>query len=261
VCGSCIPRHRGVTGKVRPTAHDASLLEVQRLSKRFGGLRAVDDLSFAVRDREILALLGPNGSGKTTVFNLIAGAFRPDDGDIYFHGRRITAYPASRRAHLGIARTFQLVRTFPQLTVLENVLVAALYGRQGAPWVSARAEAAALLTALGLHQLGAHPAASLTLGERKKLEIARALAARPRLLLLDEPTAGLSAPDVQALLSLFARVRADGLALLIVEHNVRAIRALCDRAIILNSGRKLAEGPPASVLAHPRVVQAYLGAP
>jgi ABC-type branched-subunit amino acid transport system ATPase component len=154
------------------------------------------------------------------------------------------------------------VRSFPQLTVLQNVLVAALYGREGTlSWAAARAETTASLTTLGLDHLAAHPASSLTLGERKKLEIARALAARPRLLLLDEPTAGLSPHDVQALLALFARVRADGLTLLIVEHNVRAIRALSDRVIVLNSGRKLAEGAPASVFAEPQVVQAYLGAP
>lgn len=242
-------------------ASQVPLLEIQGLSKAFGGLRAVDDLSFAVGEGEILGLLGPNGSGKTTVFNLIAGVFPPDRGHVHFAGRRITGFAPSLRATLGVARTFQLVRTLPALSALDNVLVARLYGRERAPSFSgARAEALSLLVTIGLGEKRAYPAARLTLAERKRLEIARALATRPRLLLLDEPAAGLNPVEVDAALALFGRIRGDGITLVIVEHNVRAIRAVCDRVVVLNSGRKIAEGTPAEALDHAAVVQVYLGA-
>ncbi len=241
-------------------ASQAPLLEVRGLSKAFGGLRAVDNLSFTVRGGEILGLLGPNGSGKTTVFNLVAGAFLSDGGEVYFAGRRITRCAASLRATLGIARTFQLVRTLPNLSVLDNVLVARLYGRQQSASLShARAEALTLLALVGISDKAASPAAKLTLAERKRLEIARALATRPRLLLLDEPAAGLNPVEVNAVLALFGQLRAGGITLVIVEHNVRAIRAVCDRVIVLNAGKAIAEGTPEEALAHAAVVQVYLG--
>ncbi len=241
-------------------ASRAPLLELRGLTKAFGGLRAVDDLSLTVHEGEILGLLGPNGSGKTTVFNLIAGALPADGGQIYFAARPITRCSASFRVALGIARTFQLVRTFPALSVLDNVLVARLYGHERAPSVpDARLEAMGFLGLVGLHDKGGAPAARLTLAERKKLEVARALATRPRLLLLDEPAAGLTPAEVAAALSLFARIRAAGTTLIIVEHNIRVARALCDRVVVLSSGRKIAEGPPAVALEHPKVVQVYLG--
>jgi ABC-type branched-subunit amino acid transport system ATPase component len=237
-----------------------SLLEVRGVSKAFGGLRAVDDLSFAIREGEILGLLGPNGSGKTTVFNVIAGTFPPDDGHVYFSGKQITKRDPSFRAAMGIARTFQLVRTLPNLSALDNVLVARLYGHQRSPSLAqGRADALALLALAGLHDKSGYPAAKLTLAERKRLEIARALATRPRLLLLDEPAAGLNPVEVDAVLSLFGQIRASGITLAIVEHNIRAVRALCDRVVILNSGKKIAEGPPAQALEHAEVVQVYLG--
>jgi ABC-type branched-subunit amino acid transport system ATPase component len=238
----------------------APLLEVQDLSKAFGGLCAVDHLSFTVREGEILGLLGPNGSGKTTVFNLIAGTFPPTRGQIYFSGRPITRYSPSARAALGIARTFQLVRTLPNLSVLDNVLVACLYGHKRAPsFPHACSEALAFLELVGLQDKRAEPATRLTLAERKRLEVSRALAAHPRLLLLDEPVAGLTSVEVDAILSLFRRIRAGGITLMIVEHNVRAIRAMCDRVVVLNSGQKIAEGSPQEALQHPGVVQVYLG--
>ncbi|HYM68456.1 MAG TPA: ABC transporter ATP-binding protein [bacterium] len=236
------------------------LLEVEALSKTFGGLRAVDRLTFAVGEGEIVGLLGPNGSGKTTTFNLVAGALRPDGGEIRFAGRRITRSAPSLRAHLGIARTFQLVRMFPNLTVLENVLVGRLYGRDRvASPVQARTEALALLGLVGVEQKHDVLAVNLTLGERKRLEIARALAARPRLLLLDEPAAGLTPREVDAAVALFRRIRAQGTAIALVEHNVRAVRALCDRVVVLHAGKQIAQGTPAEVFAHAAVVQAYLG--
>jgi ABC-type branched-subunit amino acid transport system ATPase component len=242
------------------TASLLPLLEVRGLSKAFGGLRAVDDLSFSVREGEILGLLGPNGSGKTTVFNLIAGAFPPDTGQVYFSGRQITKRSPSTRAALGIARTFQLVRVLPNLSVFENVLVSRLYGREPSPSVSeAGSEALNLLIPFGLRDKSGAPAATLTLAERKRLEIARALAARPRLLLLDEPAGGLNPVEVTGLLSMFNQVRDGGITLVVVEHNVRAVRALCDRVVVLNSGRKIAEGTPAQALEHAEVIQVYLG--
>ena len=241
-------------------ASPVPLLDVRGLTKAFGGLRAVDGLSFMVREGEILGLLGPNGSGKTTVFNLVAGTFPPDGGEVYFSGRQITACAASLRATLGIARTFQLVRTLPNLSALDNVLVAGLYGHERSPSLShARTEALKLLTLLGIRDKSGHPAARLTLAERKRLEIARALATRPRLLLLDEPAAGLNTPEVDAALALFGQIRAGGVTLVIVEHNVRVIRAVCERVVVLNAGKKIAEGAPAEVLEHAEVVQVYLG--
>lgn len=241
-------------------ANGADLLDARGLAKTFGGLRAVNDLSFHVRAGEILGLLGPNGSGKTTVFNLIAGALPPDRGAVYFAGRDITRLAPHRRAALGIARTFQFVRALSGLTVLDNVLVARLYGRVRAAAIrEARVEALGCLEFVGLAAAAGRPAAALTLAERKRLEVARVLAAGPRLLLLDEPAAGLNPTEVGALLGLFRKMRAGGITIVIVEHNVGAIRDLCDRVVVLNAGRKIAEGRPDEALDHAGVVEVYLG--
>jgi branched-chain amino acid transport system ATP-binding protein len=244
-----------------PGRPSAALLETRGLVKAFGGLRAVNDLSFGVRAGEILGLLGPNGSGKTTVFNLIAGAQAPDRGAVFFDGRDITRLAPHRRAALGIVRTFQLVRALAGLSVLDNVLVARLYGRARATGLEkGRSEALTCLRFVGLGAVAGRPAAALTLGERKRLEVARALAAAPRLLLLDEPAAGLNPTEVGGLLTLIRGLRADGITIVIVEHNVGAIRELCDRVVVLNAGRKIAEGRPADALDHAAVVEVYLGA-
>lgn len=235
-------------------------LRVEDLCKAFGGLRAVVNVSFAVAEGEILGLLGPNGSGKTTVLNLIAGALHPDAGSVRLSGRDITRLPPSVRTRLGIARTFQLVRPLPSLSVLENVLVARLYGRDGPGAAEARDESLRLLDLFGLRAKAGVPAGSLTLTERKRLEIARALATRPRVLLLDEPLAGLNPAEVDAALELFRQIRTSGVTVVIVEHNVRAVRALCDRVIMLNTGRRIAEGTPKDVLSRPEVIEIYLGA-
>lgn len=236
------------------------LLDARGLAKTFGGLRAVDDLSFTVRTGEILGLLGPNGSGKTTVFNLIAGALAPDRGAVVFDGRDITRFPPHRRAALGIARTFQLIRALSALTVLDNVLVARLYGRERPSRLpEARSDALECLQFCGLAAFAARAAGTLTLAERKRLEVARALAAGPRLLLLDEPAAGLNPAEVGALLALFRGLREGGVTIVIVEHNVGAIRDLCDRVVVLDAGRKIAEGRPDEALEHARVVEVYLG--
>lgn len=242
------------------TASRTPLLEVRGLSKAFGGLRAVDDLSFTVGEGEIMGLLGPNGSGKTTVFNLIAGTCPPDRGHIYFSLRQITRCSPSARVALGIARTFQLVRALPNLSALDNVLVACLYGHARAPSVPrARPEARRFLDLVGLGGKGGYSAARLTLAERKRLEVARALATRPRLLMLDEPAAGLNPVEVNEVLSLCGQIRAAGITLIVVEHNVHVARALCDRVVILSSGKMIADGPPARALERPQVVEVYLG--
>lgn len=236
------------------------LLQVDGLTKTFGGLVAVDDLSFTVIEGEILGLLGPNGSGKTTVFNLIAGALRPDAGRVSFSGLDITRHSPSVRTRLGIARTFQLVRPLPHLSAFDNVLVAQLYGRGGAPsFAEARTESQRLLDLIDLAEKATYTAAQLTLAERKRLEIARALGTHPLVLLLDEPLSGLNAAEVERALVLFRRIQADGVTLVIVEHNVRAVLALCGRVVVLNSGRRIAEGRPDEALARPDVVEVYLG--
>lgn len=236
------------------------LLAVEEISKAFGGLRAVIDVSFTVAEGEILGLIGPNGSGKTTVLNLIAGALRPDGGSIRFAGSDLTARPPSARTQTGIARTFQLARVLSTLSTLDNVLVARLYARDRPGHAAARKESLELLELLGLRPKAAVLAAALTLTERKRLEIARALATRPRILLLDEPLSGLNPTEVQGVLPLFSRLRGNGVTLLIVEHNVPAVRALCERVIVLNSGRQIAEGAPEDVLSRRAVIEVYLGA-
>jgi len=235
-------------------------IEADRLSKRFGEVVALDGLSFQVPAGSVLGLLGPNGSGKTTVFNLVSGALPADSGQVYFAGRRITADPPNRRARLGIARTFQLARVFPNLTALENVAVACLYGR--APSRSpahAREDARALLARVGVAHRGGTLASSLTLADRKRVEIARALAGRPRLLLLDEPAGGLSPAEVDEQIALFRQCRADGITVMLVEHNVRAVRTLCDRVVVMHAGRKVTEGTPKQAFEHAEVVRVYLG--
>jgi ABC-type branched-subunit amino acid transport system ATPase component len=237
-----------------------ALLEVHGLWKAFGGVQAVRDLTFSVKEGEIFGLLGPNGSGKTTVFNLVAGTLRPDRGEVRFRGISLNGVPAHRRAAMGIARTFQLVRSLAHLSVLDNVAIARLYGASPAPSVAAaRREAEELLDLVGLREKASLPAAQLNLAERRRLEVSRALATRPRLLLLDEPFAGLNPEEVHAEIALFQRLRAEGLTLVLVEHNVPAVRALCGRVAFLNSGEKIAEGTPEEVLGHPRVVDIYLG--
>ncbi len=238
----------------------SALLDVQGLCKAFGGVRAVRDLSFRVEPGEVLGLLGPNGSGKTTVFNLIAGALYADAGEVVFDGRRITRLAPSGRSALGIARTYQHVRSLPRLSALDNVAVAGLYGaRPAASTAEARRTAGDLLDRVGLSWARELPVDGLTVAERKRLEVARALATHPRLVLLDEPLAGLNPSEAAEALALFARIRDEGITVVIVEHNVGAVRRLCGRIVVLNSGEKIAEGLPDSVLADARVVEVYLG--
>ena len=233
------------------------LLEVTGISRRFGGLQAVRDLSLSVAPDEVLGLIGPNGAGKTTAFNLLSGFLAPDRGQIRFDGRSIVGLPPHAICRLGLCRTFQIVRPFPRLSVLDNVRVGALSRR--ARMEDARARAREVIEQVGLGGKVDHAAGALTLAERKRLELARALATEPRLLLLDEVMAGLNPTEIEAIVALVKRINASGVAILLIEHNMRAVMSLSHRIAVLNFGEKIVEGEPAAVANHPRVIEAYLG--
>ena len=224
-----------------------ALLEIDGLSKSFGGLRAVNQLSFTVREREILGLIGPNGAGKSTVFNLINGVFPPDQGRVKFAGADLTGKPPYRVARHGLARTHQIVQPLTDLTVLENCTVGACFGRENLPLARARAVAREVAVFVGLEDRLATPAAQLTIAGKKRLELARALAAQPLLLLLDEVLAGLNPTEIERMLTVIRSIRERGVAILIIEHLMQAIMGLSDRIVVLNSGQKLAEGTPAEI--------------
>ena len=236
------------------------LLKLDNISKTFGGLSAVHRVSLAVNEGEILGLIGPNGAGKTTLFNMIAGAMRPTSGRIVFQGEDITRLGAHQRCKRGIARTFQLVRPFADLTVLENVAVGRVYGRD-AVWSrrQAAASAAEALARVGLAGQSTATARHLTLVNRKRLELARALATRPTLLLLDELLAGLNPTEVLEAMDLIRAIRADGITVIMVEHVVKSIFGISDRIVVMNAGERIAEGTPAQIATDQRVIDAYLG--
>ncbi len=235
------------------------LLEVERVSKRFGGVRAVHDVSFTLEEGELLGIMGPNGSGKTTLFNLIAGALAPDAGRIRLRGRDIAGLAPHRICALGVARTFQLVRIFAGLTALENVLVGRLYGRGRGTAAEAAAEAERCLALVGLADRAEVPASQLTFIDRKRLELARALATSPHLLLLDEFMAGLNPAETADAMALVRKLAARGITVLMVEHIVWALMDLSRRIVVLSAGEKIAEGPPEAVAADPAVIDVYLG--
>jgi branched-chain amino acid transport system ATP-binding protein len=235
-----------------------SLLALTGVSKSFRGLRAVNDVSFALARGAIVALIGPNGAGKTTLFNLIAGVLRPDGGRIVLDGRSIAGLTPDRVCRAGVARTFQLVKPFAGLTVLENVTVGAL--RSERTVAGARAHARKVLARLGLSRFAEAPASQLTLADRKKLEVARALATRPVLLLLDEMMSGLRPAEIDEMVGVLQEVRKeDQVALLLTEHVMRAVVALAEQVVVLHHGEVIAMGPPAEVVTLPAVVQSYLG--
>ncbi len=235
----------------------AALLEVAGVSKRFGGLRAVREVSFAVEPGEIVGLIGPNGAGKTTLFSLLTGFLRPDAGEIRFDGRPITGLPPDRLCRLGLCRTFQLVKPFGNMTVLENVMVGAL-SRVGTTG-RAREEAARILEFIEMAALADVRAKTLPVELRRRLEVARALATGPRLLLLDEVIAGLNPSEAKGMVELLRKLHRQGLTLLVIEHVMAVIMGLSQRILVLHHGEKIAEGTPAEIARHPRVVQAYLG--
>jgi len=236
------------------------LLEVERVAKRFGGVRAVADVSLTLEPGELLGIMGPNGSGKTTLFNLIAGAFAPDAGRIRFRGEDIAGLPPHAVCARGIARTFQLVRPFRGLSARDNVLVGRLFGRARGAGAGDLAEAERLLALVGLAGRGAALASRMTLIDRKRLELARALATAPSLLLLDEFMAGLNPAETATAMALVRRLASEGLTILMVEHIVWALMDLARRIVVLSAGEKIAEGLPAAVAADPAVVEVYLGA-
>src|SRR5688572_17957099 len=236
------------------------LLRLEGVSRSFGGLRAVSRVDLVVQAGEILGLIGPNGAGKTTLFNLITGVFQPTEGRIFFENADITRLPPAKRCTLGIARTFQLVRPFPHLSVLDNVAVGRIYGRERAPSRrQAEAEALDVLALVGLSDRPGLLAKSLTLVDRKRLELGRALATRPALLLIDELLAGLNPSEVLVAMDLIRRIRASGVTIVMVEHLVKAVFGLSDRVVVLNAGEKIAEGTPGEVAADQAVIDAYLG--
>ncbi len=241
------------------TVSAAPLLQIDGVSKHFRGLLAVDRVSFEVAPGEIVAVIGPNGAGKTTLFNMIAGVLVPDDGTIRFDGERIDGLAPDAVCRRGIGRTFQIVRPFPALSVEDNVVVGALLRHHDV--AAARRHAVTVLERLDLLDKRAQPAAALTLPDRKRLEVARALATDPKLLLLDEVMAGLRPTETDRMVAILSALnRESGLTILLIEHVMRAVMALSQRIVVLHHGEKIAEGPPAAIVRDPAVIHSYLGA-
>jgi branched-chain amino acid transport system ATP-binding protein len=235
-----------------------ALLEVQGVTKRFRGLTAVDGVTLSVDEGEIFAVIGPNGAGKTTLFNLIAGVLKPDAGSIRFAGEKADGVPPHELCRRGLARTFQIVRPFPELTVIENATIGAM---MRAPDVeTARTKADAVLRQLDLFDKRAAKAKSLTLPDRKRLECARALATAPRMLLLDEVMAGLRPTEVDRIVAILKDINRSGVTIVLIEHVMRAVMALAQRIHVLHHGATIAEGAPEVVVKHPKVLESYLGA-
>jgi branched-chain amino acid transport system ATP-binding protein len=237
-----------------------ALLQLLNVTRSFGGLRAVDDVSFAVAAGEVLGLIGPNGAGKTTLINMITGVHPATGGKVVFDGRDITRLKSHKIARLGLSRTFQIVQPFPKMTVLENVAAGALFGGRAASLAEASAAAMEQLRFTGLAQVADQSALSLTLAQRKRLEFAKGLAMQPRILMLDEVNAGLNATEIEEALTMIRKVAERGVTIILIEHLLKVVTAVAERVVVLHHGRLIAEGTPGEVLRDGAVIEAYLGA-
>lgn len=237
-----------------------AFLKVENLSKSFGGLQVLSNVNFEIHQGEILGLIGPNGSGKTTLFNLITGFLKPNTGKIIFEGKDITGAQNYHVCQVGIARTFQLVKPFAHMTALQNVMVGRMYGRKPARSLKeAHAESEEILGSIDLGVKKSNVAHSLTLSDRKRLELAKALATRPKLLLIDEMMAGLNLTETEDAIRIIKKIRDSGITLMVVEHIMRAVLGISDRIMVLNAGEKIAEGAPQEIMRDKGVIEAYLG--
>lgn len=238
----------------------SEILRLERVSKAFGGIRAVSNVSFDLSEGEIVGLIGPNGAGKTTLVNLITGVHPLTAGKVVFTGQDVTRQKPYQAARRGLARTFQIVQPFPQMTVLENVAAGALFGGAPDTMAGALAEARSELDFVGLARLADTPAASLTLPNRKRLELAKSLAMRPKVLLLDEVNAGLNSAEIDGALDLIRQIAARGITIVIIEHLMKVVLSISERILVLHHGELIAEGEPRAVVEDERVIEAYLGA-
>ena len=237
-----------------------SFLQAQKLTKSFGGLMALCEVNFEIHQGEIFGVIGPNGSGKTTLFNIITGFLKANEGKVTFMGKDVTGLPPHKICRQGISRIFQLVKPFPQLTTLQNVMVGRTYGKDPATHIrKAKKEVVEILNFVGLGNKIEVLASQLTMAERKKLELARALAAHPQLLLLDELMAGLNLAETETAMNLVNKIRDSGITVIMVEHIMKAVLGISDRIIVLNAGEKIAEGAPKEVVKNQLVIEAYLG--